>query len=204
LPIVDDNDRALIAALLGLQYEARYGEMNMTPQQQRARLLQTLVGRVIALSRDKPVLFVLEDAHWIDANTLEFLDLCVDQVASRVLIVVTARPTVEHAFGGRPIVTKLALNRLGREPIMAIVNNLSGGKSLPAALLDGIVDKTDGVPLFVEELTKTVLESGELREAEFGYELAGALTHLLVPPAHSRDLVEQGKLAHGLTWGAIP
>jgi len=180
--IFDENDRPLIAALLGLQYESRYGELSMTPQQQRAGLLQALVARVIALSRDKPVLVILEDAHWIDASTLEFLDLCLDQVPpSRVLIVITARPTFVHGFGGRPIVTKLALNRLGRGPIKAIVNNLSGGKTLPTALLDEIIDKTDGVPLFVEELTKMVLESGELREVEFGYELAGALSDLLVP-----------------------
>jgi predicted ATPase len=169
------NDRPLIAALIGLQCEARYGQLTMTPQQQRARLLQALVTQLIAQSRSKPVLLVLEDAHWIDATTLELVDLCLDQVAgTRILILVTARPTFQHGFfGGHPIVTKLALNRLGREPIKAIVNGLTGGKSLPSALLDEIADKTDGVPLFVEELTKTVLESGELKETAVAYELTG-------------------------------
>src|SRR5262249_3120455 len=140
------SDRALIAASIGLQYETRYGQLTLTPQQQRARTLQALAAELIAQSRKKPVLLVLEDAHWIDATTLEFVDLSLDQVTgSRVLILVTARPAFQHGFGGHQIVTKLALNRLGREPITALVNDLTGGKSLPPGLLDEIVGKTDGV-----------------------------------------------------------
>ena len=113
------NDMALIAAMIGLQYETRYGQLILTPQQ-RARTLQALVVELIAQSRKKPVLFVLEDAHWIDATTLEFVDLSLDQVAgSRILILVIAWPAFQHGLGGHQIVTKLALNRLGREPITA-------------------------------------------------------------------------------------
>jgi len=177
-----DGNKALIASLLGLETEQRYGSLNLTPQQQRARTLQELVGQLIGLAVDKPVLFVLEDAHWIDASTLEFLDLCLERIASeRVLMQVTARPTFEHGFGGHPIVTKLALNRLGQEQVVTIVDKITGGKTLPGELLDEIAAKTDGVPLFVEELTKTVLESGKLRETGTAFELTGPLSRLAIP-----------------------
>jgi class 3 adenylate cyclase len=176
------EDRPLIASLLGLNSEGRYGALNMTPQQQRARTLQALVGQLTALSRQKPVLFVLEDAHWIDATTLEVVDLCLDQIAhAKVMMLVTARPTFQHNFGGHPIVTKLALNRLGRDQVVAIVSRLTGGKSLPNELLDVIAAKTDGMPLFVEEFTKSVLESGELKETDSAFELTGPLDHLTIP-----------------------
>jgi class 3 adenylate cyclase/tetratricopeptide (TPR) repeat protein len=177
-----ESDRPLFAALLGLQTEGRYGALSWTPQQQRARTLQALVNQLVELSRGKPVLFVLEDAHWIDATTLELIDLCLDRVASaRVLMLVTTRPTFQHGFGGHPIVTKLALNRLGRDQIASIVNRLTNGKMLPGELLGIIAAKTDGVPLFVEEITKTVLESGELRETTAAYQLTGPLSRLSIP-----------------------
>ncbi|MBV9983746.1 adenylate/guanylate cyclase domain-containing protein [Bradyrhizobium sp.] len=184
------SDVALIATMIGLQCETRYGQLNLTPQQQRARTLQALVAELIAQSREKSVLFVLEDAHWIDPTTLEFIDLSLDQVVgSRVLILVTARPTFQHGFGGHPIVTRLTLNRLGREPITALVGDLTGGKPLPAALLDEIVAKTDGMPLFVEELTKMLLESGELKETAVAYELTGELSHLDIPASLNASLM---------------
>ena len=177
-----EGDRPLFAALLGLQTEGRYGTLSLTPQQQRARTLQALVDQLVGLSRGKPVLFVLEDAHWIDATTLELVDFCLDQVASaRVMMLVTTRPTFQHGFGGHPIVTKLALNRLGRDQITSIVNRLTNGKTLPGELLDIIAAKTDGVPLFVEEITKTVLELGELRETASAYQLTGPLSRLTHP-----------------------
>ncbi|MEE8253728.1 MAG: adenylate/guanylate cyclase domain-containing protein, partial [Hyphomicrobium sp.] len=180
--VLMQGDTVLIAALLGLDGQVRYGRLDMTPQQQRARTLQVLADHLISLSRDKPVLFVLEDAHWIDASTLELLDLCLDQVASvRVLMLITARPAFEHGFGGHPIVTKLTLNRLGREQVTKIVDRITGGKTLPHELLDEIAKKTDGVPLFVEELTKAVLESGGLKETETAYELTGPISHLAIP-----------------------
>ena len=177
-----ESDRPLIAALLGLQTEARYGPLRLTPQQQRVRTMQALVDQLVGLSRGKPVLFVLEDAHWIDATTLELVEFCLDRVASaRVMMLVTTRPNFQHGFGGHPIVTKLALNRLGREQMTSIVNRLTKGKTLPAELLDIIAAKTDGVPLFVEEITKTVLELGELRETVSAYQLAGPLSRLTIP-----------------------
>ena len=180
--VLVNGDTALIATLLRLDTKHRYGPLDMTPQQQRTRTLQALTDQLTAMAQDKPVLFVLEDAHWIDASTLELLENGLDQYATeRVCILITARPTFDYGFGGHPIVTKLALNRLGREQVAGIVDKITGGKTLPRELLDEIVARTDGVPLFVEELTKTVVESGELRETETSFELAGPLSRLAIP-----------------------
>lgn len=154
----------------------------MTAQQQRTRTLDAVAGQLAALASQRPVFFVMEDAHWIDPTTLELIDLCLERVArSRVLMLITARPTFQHGFGGHPIVTKLALNKLGRDQVADIVQRLTGGKAFPAEVLDVIAEKTDGVPLFVEEMTKTVLESGELKETETAFQLAGPLSHLSIP-----------------------
>ena len=172
----------LIAALLGLSVDGRYGPLEMDPQQQRRQTLKVLAEELIALSKVQPVLFILEDAHWIDATTLEMIELCLDQMPNaRILVLITARPTFEHRFSGHPIATQLALNRLSREQISAIVLKLAGGKPLPEELLEEIAQKTDGVPLFVEELTKTVLESQELIETGDKFELKGPLSRLAIP-----------------------
>jgi tetratricopeptide (TPR) repeat protein len=151
----------LLAQMLGIESEARYGNLELSPQQQRNRTMNALADQLIGLASQQPVLFILEDAHWIDPTTLELIELFLDRAASaQVFLLLTARPSFDHGFGGHAIVTRLALNRLGRDQIIAIVNRLGGGKQLPEELLDEIVSKTDGVPLFVEELTKAVLESG--------------------------------------------
>ncbi|MCG2631800.1 AAA family ATPase [Bradyrhizobium sp. WYCCWR 13023] len=177
-----ESDRLLLAALMGLDYAARYGNLNITAQQQRTRTLDALAGQLAALASQKPVFFIMEDVHWIDPTTLELIDLCLERVArSRVHMLITARPTFQHGFGGHPIVTKLALNKLGRDQVAGIVERLTGGKSFPAEVLDVIAEKTDGVPLFVEEMTKTVLESGELNETETAFQLTGPLSRLTIP-----------------------
>ncbi len=172
----------LMATLLGLPFEQRYGVLDLQPEQLRARTLQMLVDQLVGLARQGPVLFVVEDAHWIDPTTLEGLDLCLDPIAAtRVMLLVTARPVFRHGFGGHPIVTSLALNRLGRDDTAAIVSRLTGGKSLPDELLAEIAAKTDGVPLFIEELTKTALESGMLRETTDAFVLDRPLSELAIP-----------------------
>jgi class 3 adenylate cyclase/predicted ATPase len=172
----------LVAALLGLDGAARYGVIQMTPQQQRQRTLQALSDQLLGLASKKPCLFVVEDAHWIDPTTLELLQLCIERIArARVLVLVTARPTFEHQFGGHPIVTQLALNRLGRPQTLAIIGELTGGRSMPQEVLEAIASKTDGVPLFVEELTKTVLESGFLHLDGDAYVLTGSVQSLTIP-----------------------
>ena len=151
----------LIAALLGIDAGARYPAPDLTPQQRRARTLAVLVEQLLGLARRRPVLMVLEDAHWIDPTTLELVGQALDRIAgARVLMLLTSRPDNQPTLGGHPHVTRLTLNRLGRGPTEAIVAHLAGGRSLPPEVLGEIAARTDGVPLFVEELTKAVLEAG--------------------------------------------
>ena len=178
----DRAEVALIAALLGIEGAGRYGDLGLTPEQQRARTFDALLNQVVRVSRREPVFWVLEDAHWIDPTTLELVALCLDRVADiPVLAVITARPDFLHDFGKRKHITRMSLERLGRNQIAAMVSNLAHGKSLPEAVLSEIATKTDGVPLFVEELTKTVLESGILQETDDAFVLDGPLQRLSVP-----------------------
>ncbi|MFT7532399.1 MAG: class 3 adenylate cyclase/predicted ATPase [Gammaproteobacteria bacterium] len=176
------EDIQAIANLLELETENRYGPLNLDALQLRWRMLRGLTDELMQLSESKPVLFILEDAHWIDATTLEMIDLCLDQLEKRrILILVTARPTFVHRFSGHPALTQLTLNRLGREQTSSIATKLAGGKQLPVELLDEIAKKTDGVPLFVEELTKTILESQKLQETKDAYVLTGPVSLLAIP-----------------------
>ncbi|MDP6876490.1 MAG: AAA family ATPase [Alphaproteobacteria bacterium] len=160
----DPEYTALMAMLLGIDASRRYDPLDMSPAQIRARTMQALVRQLAQQAEEKPLLAIFEDLHWVDPTTLELLDLSLDVIADKkILILATARPTFEHGFGGHPIVTRFALNRLGREQILSIVNKLTGGKSLPAEVMEIITGRTDGVPLFVEELTKTILESDVLK-----------------------------------------
>jgi predicted ATPase len=150
----------LIAELLGIDAGARYPAEDLTSQQRRARTLAVLLEHLLGLSRRRPVLMVVEDAHWIDPTTLELLGQALDRIASaRALLLLTSRPDNQPALGGHPHVTRLTLNRLGRGPTEAIVARLTGGRSLPPEMLAEIAARTDGVPLFIEELTKAVLEA---------------------------------------------
>ena len=159
---VEDVEEAvpLISELLGIDAVARYPAVDLTPQQRRARTLAVLIEQLLGLSRRRPVLMVVEDAHWIDPTTLEFLGQALDRIAgARALLLLTSRPDNQPALGGHPHVTRLTLNRLGRGPTEAIVARLTGGRSLPPEMLAEIAARTDGVPLFIEELTKAVLEA---------------------------------------------
>jgi predicted ATPase len=152
----------LIASLIGLDGAARYGEMNLTPQAQRAHTLRALVEQLLGLAARQPVLVVFEDVHWIDPTTLELIEQCLDQIAAaRVLILLTSRPDQQPALAAHPHVTRLTLNRLGRGGVEAIVARLGGSKQLTREMINTIIARTDGVPLFVEELTKALLETGE-------------------------------------------
>ena len=156
-----DETVPLVAALLGIESGDRYPALDLTPQQRRVRTLAALVEQLLGLARHRPVLMVLEDAHWIDPTTLELVGLALDRIAgARVLMLLTSRPDNQPSLGGHPHVTRLTLNRLGRGPTEAIVAALAGGESLPPGVLGEIAARADGVPLFVEELTKAVLETG--------------------------------------------
>jgi predicted ATPase len=134
------------------------------------------------LATRHPVLLIWEDAHWIDATSLELLDLIADRVQSiPVLAVISYRPEFRPRWARYTHVTSLVLNRLGRKQASAMIEHLTAGKALPRDVADQIVARTDGVPLFVEELTKTVLESGLLKDAGSHYAVAGALPSLAIP-----------------------
>ncbi len=176
----------LFAALLSIDTGGRYPSSKLTPQTQKDATLKALVGQVLALAAKQPVLMIFEDVHWIDPTTQEFLDLLLPAIANeRVLAVITHRPEYQPPWSRLAHVTALALVRLPRRQAVLMTENVSGGKQLPKEVLDQIIVKTDGVPLFVEELTKTVLESGLVTEADGVYRLVAPLPDFSFP-RHSR------------------
>src|SRR5262249_26193834 len=134
---------------------------NLSAQRKKERTLEALLRHLESLARQQPVVVVFEDAHWIDPTSRELLDLTVERARSLpVLLIVTFRPEFQPPWTGQPQVTMLALNRLDRHDRTVLVGQVAGGKPLPREVIDQIADRTDGVPLFIEELTKSVLESG--------------------------------------------
>ncbi|MFB3139002.1 MAG: AAA family ATPase, partial [Phycisphaerales bacterium] len=154
----------LFAALLSVPTADRYPPLEVSPERQKDLTLASLSDQLIGLAANTPVLVVFEDAHWADPTSLEALDQVMERIqGERVLTVITYRPEFSPPWRGYTHVTSLALSRLGRDQCAAMVANVTLGRALPGEVLDQIVSKTDGIPLFVEELTKTVLESGLLR-----------------------------------------
>jgi hypothetical protein len=167
--------------LLGLPDQGRLPAVQ-SAQQEKADTLMALVDGVLGLAASEPVLLLVEDAHWIDPTTEELLGQAVEHLRdARVLMLVTCRPEYVPSWGSAAQLTRLALNRLGQRPSAALIASVAQGKTVPAQVVDEIVRRTDGIPLFVEELTKTVLESGLLRETPTGYELDGPLLALAIP-----------------------
>jgi class 3 adenylate cyclase/predicted ATPase len=172
----------LIAVLLGIETGERYPAPTLSPQRQKQRTLEVLVDQVEGLAARQPVLAVYEDVHWIDATTLEGLDLLIERVQRLpVLVLITFRPEFSPPWTAHAHVMQLSLSRLTLRHGEALVAAVTGGKALPDAVLDQVLAKTDGVPLFVEELTKTVLESGLLTDAGDHYALSGPLRPLAIP-----------------------
>jgi len=156
-----DEDVALLVDLLSLPGSERHPLPNLNPQRKKERLLEALVRQLIGLARQQPVLMVFEDAHWIDPTSRELLDLTVERVRSLpVLLIVTFRPEFQPPWTGQPQVATLVLNRLDQRDRTVLVEQIVGAKALPDDVIAQIVERTDGVPLFVEELTKSVVESG--------------------------------------------
>jgi len=177
-----DEDVALLTDLVSLPASERHPLPNLSPQRKKERTLEALIRQLEGLARQQPVVIVFEDAHWIDPTSRELLDLAVERVRSLpVLLIVTFRPEFQPPWIGQPQVTMLVLNRLDRRDRTALVTQIAGGKALPDEVVGQIVDRTDGVPLFVEELTKSVLESGVLREEGAGYVLDRALPPFAIP-----------------------
>jgi predicted ATPase len=141
-----------------------------------------MTAMTVALTRRAPILMFLEDAHWIDPTTLDLTNRIVERVRHLpILLVITFRPEFSPPWAGRGHVTSLSLTRLARPQAIRMIGGVASGKKLPAEVFDQIVAKTDGVPLFMEELTKSVLESGLLREESDSYVLASVLTPLAIP-----------------------
>ena len=172
----------LLAALLTIPIEERYPPLALSPEQQKERLLGLFAEFLTGYATQEPTLLLVEDAHWIDPTTRELLGLCIDRTSgSRALILVTFRPEFQHEWAGRAEVTALALNRIARRQSVQLVEQVAEGRKLPPELLEHIVSKTDGIPLFIEELTKTVLESGLLQQDQDQYRLLGPLLPLAIP-----------------------
>ena len=154
------SDQNAWTASLGIRKQ-RYGALPMTPQKHKDETLRTLVDITEAAARRQPCVLLFEDAHWADPTTLEVLDLLIDRVRTvPLLVVLTHRPEFQSRWNEQGHVGALNLSKLTRAQSAAMVAALAGGKALPAALLEQILTRTDGVPLFVEELTKSILEFG--------------------------------------------
>src|SRR5882672_10873545 len=172
----------LHASLLSIPLPADYAPLTMSPEQQKQKTLQALLTTLLRIAAQQPVLFVMEDLHWGDPSTLEFLSLLVDQgPTARILALLTFRPDFSPPWTGRSHLTQVTLPRLPRRQAAEMAGRVAHSKTLPAEVMEQVVARTDGVPLFVEELTKMVLESGLLQEREERYELTGPLPPLAIP-----------------------
>ncbi len=153
----------LMAELVGLDLDGTYPRLELAPQQQRVRTLQALVAQLEGLAAQAPVLLLFEDVHWIDPTSLELIERLVERIGNKpVLALLTARPLFRDGLSGHPHLTRLTLNRLGRHAAEMMIRRLAGKRQLSAELAAEIITETDGVPLFVEEVTKAVLEAGSI------------------------------------------
>jgi predicted ATPase/class 3 adenylate cyclase len=172
----------LLANLLSLPLSSDYALLTLSSEQQKQQTLHALLTMLLRIAAQQPVLFVMEDLHWVDPSTLEFLSLLVDQgPTARILTLLTFRPDFSPPWTGRSHLTQVTLARLPRRQAAEMTGRVAQGKALPGEVVEQVVAKTDGVPLFVEELTKMVLESGLLQEREERYELTGPLPPLAIP-----------------------
>jgi predicted ATPase len=173
----------LFAPLLSLPIpEHHYPPLNLSPQRQRQKTLETIVAILQEEAERHPVLFIVEDLHWTDPTTLEFLNLVIEQIpTTSMLTVLTCRPHFQPAWHHRSYLTEMTLHRLSHSQVEQIVAGVTEGKTFPPAVLQQIREKTDGVPLFVEEMTKAILESGQLKALDGHYELTKPFSTFTIP-----------------------
>ena len=173
----------LFAPLLSVPMpENHYPPLNLSPQRQRQKTLETIVAILQELAERQPVLFILEDLHWTDPSTLELISLLLDQTpTASLLVLLTCRPHFQPAWHHRSYLTEITVNRLSHAQVEQIVAGITDGKTFPAAVLQQVITKTDGVPLFVEEITKAILESGQLKALDGHYELTGSFSTFAIP-----------------------
>jgi class 3 adenylate cyclase/predicted ATPase len=161
LSFTPTRDAALIAEILSLSNDGRYPNLELTPQQRREKTLESLTAQLEALSRSKPVLMIFEDVHWADPTSQEVLSRTLDRIKTLgVLLIITYRPEFQAPWIGRPYVTALTLNRLGQRETDVMIDRVTGKRLLPDSVRHDIIERSDGIPLFVEEMTKAVLEAG--------------------------------------------
>ncbi len=187
----------LFADLLSVPTEGRYPPLELDPQRRRELMFAAFVRLLEGLARQQPVLAVFEDAHWVDSTSLQVVNLVIERVPRLpVLLVITFRPEFHPSWVNQTHVTMLPLDRLGERESAALIGKVAGDKALPDEIVDRIVERTDGVPLFVEELTKSLLESRLLREQDGRYVLDRPLPPLAIPSSlHASLLARLDRLA---------
>jgi class 3 adenylate cyclase/tetratricopeptide (TPR) repeat protein len=187
-----DVDRVVpaLANLLSLPLSDRYGLPELSPQKRKEMTLAAFLAQLDALAARQPVFIIFEDAHWADPTSLELLTVTLERVPRlRVLLLITARPEFTPPWPGHAHVTTVSLTRLNRRNGAALVQRITGGKTLPEEVMDQILARTDGVPLFVEELTKAVLETGLLQERDDHYMLSRPLPSMAIPTTLNASLM---------------
>jgi class 3 adenylate cyclase/tetratricopeptide (TPR) repeat protein len=183
---------SLLASLLSLELSDRHPGLDLTPTQQRRETLRVLLERIVGLSREQPVLLIFEDAQWADATSLELLELLAARIARlRVLAVITSRPDFAPHWPKKAEISMIGLNRLDRRHAQMIVQRLASGRALPEEILAQVIARTDGIPLFIEELVKSVLESDRLVETAGQFRLNGSLTPFAIPATLQDSLMER-------------
>ena len=178
-----DETVPLFTPLLSLPLpEHHYPPLNLSPQRQRQKTLETIVALLQEHTEHHPVLFIVEDLHWTDPSTLELLNLVIEQIPTAALFALfTCRSHFQPAWSHRSYLSEITVNRLSHAHMEQIITRMTDGKTFPAEVLQQIIAKTDGVPLFVEEFTKSLLESGQLKAIDGHYELTGSLRTLTIP-----------------------
>ena len=180
----------ILAALLSIPTGDRYAALDLSPQQQKDATVAALVNHLLAQAREQPLLIDFEDAHWIDPTSRDVLDLLVESVRNTsILVVVTCRPEFQPGWKGQAHAVTANLKRLGRQVRTTLVERVAGDKELPREVVEDIIVKTDGVPLFLEELTKAVLESDVLTEKDGRYVLSGPWHQLAIPATLNDSLM---------------
>src|SRR5262249_38525756 len=173
----------LFAPFLALPVpDNRYPPLNLSPQRQRQKTLETIVAILLELAAQQPVLFIVEDLHWTDPTTLELLNLVLDQTpTAAMLVLLTCRPHFQPSWTHRSYLTEVSVTRLAQPQVARMVERIADGKILPPEVMQQLIEKTDGVPLFVEEMTKALLESGQLTAVDGHYKLLGSLSAFAIP-----------------------
>src|SRR5262249_16972048 len=194
----DPEHAAILASLLALPSSDQHRLQDLSPQKRKEKTLATFLAQLEGLAARQSVFIIFEDLQWIDPTSLELVAASVERVQRlRVLLLITTRPEFTPPWPSYSHVTTIPLTRLDRRDGAALVERVTGGKALPKELMDEILARTDGVPLFIEELTKTVLEAGVLREDEESYELDGAYLHTIPRTLHGSLLARLDRLGPG-------